>query len=125
MPSKRARSIIAAKCKEASSRLMAYEAESRDLKQKVAAAGQKVAGLEKDAEALKIAMQLVLDDNTRREVEEKFAAIRTKDLNVVKEAMNLELSSFDKTASLGDLCDDPNGLGSLDPARAFANVLMG
>lgn len=121
MQDKQARKLIAAKCREASSRLMAYQAESKDLKQKVAAAGEKLASMEKDAEALKIAMELVLDEATRREVEEKYAAIKSKDLNVVREAMNLELLSSDKTASLGDVCDTPVG----DPLRAFASVLLG
>lgn len=110
--------------KEASSRLVAYEAESKSLKQKVAAAGKKVANLEKDAEALKLAMELALNQSEIDSVNEKFAAIRNKDLKVVKEAINLELTSLDKTASLGDLCEDSSGVGALDPVRAFAKVIM-
>lgn len=119
--SEKGRQIIAANCKKVASRLMAFEAESKDLKEKVASFEQKVAGLEKDAEAMKLAMQLALSENDRREVEEKYASIRDKDLNVVKEAMNLGILSSDKSASLGDLCNAPG----TDPERMFFKILTG
>lgn len=113
------RQAIAENCKKVASRLMAYKAESQELKDKLASFQKKVADLEKDAEAVKLAMQLALSVNDQKEVEEKLAYIKTKDINVVKEAMNLGILSSDKSASLGDLCENPNA----DPERMFFKIL--
>ena len=107
--------------KEASSCLKKYEAESIVLKEKVAKADQALAQLNKEAEALKIAMDLVLDEASKQEVMDKFATLKGEDLTVVKKAMELDLTR--KTASLGDVYDDSSRTTASDPVRAFMAVL--
>ena len=119
--SEKGRQVIAANCKKVASRLMALDAESKDLKEKVASLTKKVADLEKDAEARKLAEQITLSESDRAEVEEKLAYIKARDINVVKEAMNLGILSSDKSASLGDLCNAPG----TDPERMFFKILTG
>jgi len=107
--------------KEASACIKKFEAESATLKEKVAKSTAEVAKLNKEAEALKIAMELTLDDQTLSEVMDKFASIKEKDLNVVKEAMDLDLSK--KTANIGALKEDDSRTSTIDPVKAFLNVL--
>ncbi|MBP5594679.1 MAG: hypothetical protein J6Y02_04795 [Pseudobutyrivibrio sp.] len=106
--------------KEASSCIRKFEAESKTLKDDLAKANEKIASREKDAEALKLAMQLILDDKSIQDVMEKFAILKEKDLKVVKEAMELDLT---KMASLGEVCDRDSETASMDPVKAFMSVL--
>lgn len=106
--------------KEASSCIRKFEAESKDLKEKIARSGEDIARLNKEAEALKIAMELTLDDVMIQEVMDKFATLKTKDLNVVKEAMSLDLTK--KTASIGDLYEEKTA-STADPIKAFMSIL--
>ncbi len=108
--------------KEASSCIKKFEAESKSLKESVAQANEKIARMDKEAEAMKLAMDLVLDDNLIDEVMNKFATLMTKDLSVVKEAMNLDLV---KQASLGDVYDESEKAAATDPVKAFMAVLKG
>ena len=106
--------------KEASSCLKKYEAESKELKEKVAKADSAIAQLNKEAEALKIAMEMVLDDVAKKEVFDKFATWKNEDLTVVKKALELDLTK--KTASLGDLYDSDTRVSVSDPVKAFMSV---
>ena len=106
--------------KEASSCIKKFEAESKTLKDELAKANEKIASRDKDAEALKLAMQLSLDDKSIQDVMDKFAILKEKDLKVVKEAMELDLT---KMASLGEVCDRDSETASMDPVRAFMSVL--
>ena len=106
--------------KEASSCIKKFEAESKTLKDELAKANEKIASRDKDAEALKLAMQLSLDDKSIQDVMDKFAILKEKDLKVVKEAMELDLT---KMASLGEVCDRDSETAPMDPVKAFMSVL--
>lgn len=116
--------VVVRSLKEASACIKQFEAESISLKEKVAKSDQKLASLTKEAEALKIAMELVLDESTLAEVNEKFASIKTKDLAVVREAMDLDLTK--KVASMGELYNEGKAnLDLNDPLQAFYSILAG
>ena len=106
--------------KEDYSCLKKYEAESKELKEKVAKADSAIAQLNKEAEALKIAMDMVLDEVAKKEVFDKFATLKNEDLTVVKKALDLDLTK--KTASLGDLYDSDTRVSVSDPVKAFMSV---
>lgn len=111
--------------KEASACIKGFEAESSVLKEKVAKVDKENNDLKKEAEALKIAMELVLDESTLAEVNEKFATIKSKDLAVVREAMDLDLTK--KVASMGEVYSGAgkSGIDMNDPLQAFYSVLAG
>ncbi len=119
------RKVITQSLKEASACIRKFESESKSLKEKVAASTETITSLRKEAEALKIAMELVLDEGTMSDITDKVATLQTKDLTVVREAMSLDLTR--KTASMGDLYDS-SGDSTLDmnnPVHAFLSVLKG
>lgn len=116
--------LVVRSLKEASACIKRFEAESTTLKEKVAKVDQENGSLKKEAEALKIAMELVLDESTLAEVNEKFAAIKGKDLAVVREAMDLDLTK--KVASLGELYSETTpGPDMNNPLHAFYSILAG
>ena len=116
--------IVNRSLKEASACIRKFEAESKALKAKVAQADNRVAELEKEAEATKIAFDMVLDESTKAELEDKIALLKTKDLGVVKAALELDITT--KSASLGDLSDsDATESSPKSPLQAFMAVLSG
>lgn len=115
--------LIVRSLKEASACIRQFEAESMTLKEKVAESGKASDQLKKEAEALKIAMELVLDEGTMQEVMDKFATIRGKDLSVVREAMDLDLTK--KASAMGDLYEADSRSKTMDPVQAFYAILAG
>lgn len=119
------RKQISQSLKEASSCIRKFEAESKTLKEKLAKSQETTSDLQKEAEALKIAMELILDEATLAEVNEKVAVLKTKDLKVVKEALELDLTK--KTAGIGELYDSSGDarIDMSDPTQAFMAILKG
>lgn len=115
--------IIIRSLKEASACIKRFEAESKELKEKVAKSGETVQTLNKEAEALKIAMELVLDEQTLEDINEKVALLKGKDLTVVREAMELDLTK--KAGLIGEVYDGANGVDTTDPLHAFYSILVG
>lgn len=114
-------STFALRLKEASQQLKGYEAESQQLKAKLAQIEEENAALKKQSEAMKIAMQLVLDASTMQELTDKSASLETENLEVVKAAINLGLDS--KTASLGKV-SNRNNSAQKSPEQMFLEVLQ-
>lgn len=111
--------------KEASACIRKFESESKTLTDKLAKVDEEKQTLTKEAEALKLAMEMVLDVNTLNEISEKVALLKTKDLKVVREAMDLDLSKT--AASIGELYDESgdSGVKTNDPIKAFYSILKG
>ena len=114
--------IIVRSLKEASACLKRFEAESVTLKDKVAKYKDENSALKKEAEALKIALELILDEQTLSDVNDKVALLKDKNLTVVREAMELDLTK--KSASLGKLSDESIS-DNTDPLHAFYSILAG
>jgi hypothetical protein len=109
--------------KTASACLREFESERKIIEEKLAKSNEEVATKAKEAEALKIAMELVLDESTLKEVQEKAAALNKEDLTLVKKAMELDLSK--KIASLGEVAETPESKGYTDPVHGFISILRG
>lgn len=119
------KNVIVQSLKEASACIREFESESKTLKAKVAKVTKSNEELTKEAEALKMAMELVLDSSTIAEINEKLAMLKTKDLRVVREAMDLD---FSKTAaSIGELYDESGDskIEMSNPTHAFYSILKG
>lgn len=109
--------------KTASACLREFESERKILEEKIAKSNEEMAVKIKEEEALKIAMELVLDESTLKEVAEKAAALKKEDLVLVKKAMELDLTK--KIASLGEVAETPEPKGYTDPVFGFISILKG
>ena len=107
--------------KTASACIKRYEAESQTLKKKIAELSEENSNLKKKIASREMAEEMELDPDTKRSVDEKCATLLTKDLRVVREAMELDLTK--KTATLGELGPD-NDNGYTDPIKASIKALI-
>ena len=108
--------------KEASSCLRKFESESTQLKEKVAKLEAELELKTKEAEANKLAMEMVLDDDMAKEISEKAASLKTEDLAMVRKA--IEYSQTKKLASLGEVEKSKGSDGALTPKELFNKTIL-
>jgi len=112
--------VIQKALKTASAQLRKFESEADILKAKIAELNERIASSEKEARAKKIALQLTLDEDVIKDINEKAASLKNEDLTVVEKAMELDLTK--KVASLGDLDDNE---ADKDPLKRIQDILLG
>lgn len=109
--------------KKASELCRQFDAESRQLKAKIAELESKLDEQVKEAKVHDLALKLTLDDDTVKDITEKMAHLRSRNLDVVEEA--IELGMTDKIASLGDVHDSDEDVTDLSPEVQFLRALQG
>jgi predicted ribosome quality control (RQC) complex YloA/Tae2 family protein len=104
--------------KTASAQIRKFESESQILKSKIAQLEEKLKDTEKEAEARKLALDLLLDEDTARMVQDKTASLKGKNLTVVKEAIAMGFG--EKMASIGEVASTSSvaGIDSTNPVKA-------
>lgn len=112
--------VIKKALKTASAQLRKFESETEILKAKIAELTGKLSDKDKDERAKKIALQLTLDEDVIKDINEKAASLKNEDLTVVEKAMELDLTK--KVASLGELDDNE---ADKDPLKRFQEILLG
>ena len=108
--------------KEASSCIRKFESESAQLNEKIAKLEAELISKAKESEANKIAMVLILDDDVIKDINDKTAALKDEDLNVVKKALELDLTK--KLASLGEVEKSKGSDSGLTPRELFNKSIL-